>query len=87
VNVYFDTSTWNHLKDHAERDELIRLIQRRKWLVLASVISVGEVLRTPDDFRRQEICSAMRTLHGDGPLLERPFDLARTAAQSVLRGQ
>jgi hypothetical protein len=29
----------------------------------------------------------MLALHGDAPLLERPFDLARAAAQGVLQGQ
>ena len=87
MDVYFDTSTWNHLEDHGERDKLIRLTQQRKQRVAASVISVGEVLRIRDDLRRQRICSTMRTLHGCAPLLERPFDVARAAAQAVLQGQ
>lgn len=86
MNVYFDTSSWNHLADHHDREKLIHLIQQHKQLVMASVISVGEVLRS-DDLRRQEICSVMRTLHGDGPLLERPFVLAHAAAQGILQGQ
>jgi hypothetical protein len=88
VNVYFDTSAWNHLEKQSDPENLIHLIHRRKQLVLASVISVGEVLRIRDDNRRQRICSMMRTLHGDGPLLERSFsELARAAAQGVLQGQ
>jgi hypothetical protein len=89
MNVYFDTSSWNYLVKHPDREELINLIQQRKQLVLASVISVGEVLRIPnDDLLRQQICSAMLTLHGDGPLLERSFnEFARAAAQSVLHGR
>ncbi len=87
MNVYFDTSTWNHLERHAERDRLIRIIQQHKQLVLASVITVGEVLRTPDPVDRQNICSVMRALHGNGPLLEHPFDLAHAAAQAILQKQ
>ena len=87
MNVYFDTSSWNHLVDHPDGEKLIRLIQQRKQLVLGSVITVGEVLRIQGDLRRQKICSAMRTLHGDGPLLEHPFDLAHAAAQAILQGQ
>ena len=86
MSVYFDTSSWNHLADHHDREKLIHLIQQHKQLVMASVISVGEVLCS-DDLRRQKICSVMRTLHGDGPLLERPFDLAHAAAQAILQGQ
>jgi len=87
VTVYFDTSTWNHLEDHAKREELIQLIQQRKLRVVASVISVAEILRIQGDLRRRQICSTMLALHGDAPLLERPFDLARAAAQGVLQGQ
>ena len=87
MNVYFDTSAWNHLEDHDKRENLIHLIQQRKQRVVASVISVGEILRIRDDIRRHKICSTMRTLHGDAPLLERPFDLARAAAQGILQGQ
>ena len=88
MNVYFDTSSWNDLVERPDREELISLIKQRKQLALASVISVGEVLRTLDDLRRQQICSAMQILHGDGPLLERSFnELARAAAQGVLQGQ
>lgn len=87
MKVYFDTSTWNHLEDHDQREELIRLIQHGNQQVLASVISVGEVLCTPTDLRRQRICLTMRALHGDGPLLERPVDLAHAAAQATLQEQ
>jgi len=54
MDVYFDTSTWNHLEDHDEREKLIHLIQQRKQRVVASVISVVEILRIRDDLRRQK---------------------------------
>lgn len=88
MNVYFDTSTWNHLEDHDKREKLVDLIQQRKQRVVVSVISAGEILRIRDDLRRVRICSTMRALHGEGPLLERSFnELARAAAQCVLQGQ
>jgi len=85
--IYFDTSSWNDLADHPDAENLIQLIQRSKQRVLASVISVGEILRIRTELR-QKICSMMRTLHGDGPLLERSFnEFASAAAQGVLQGQ
>ena len=86
--IYFDTSAWNHLEKDPDREHLIGLIQRSKLRVLASVISVGEVLRIKEEPLRKRICSVMRALHGDGPLLERSFsEFARAAAQGVLQGQ
>jgi len=54
--------------------------------VLVSVISAGEVLRIRDTGLRKLICSTMLALHGDGPLLDHPLNLASAAAQAVLRG-
>jgi hypothetical protein len=86
--VYFDTSSWNDLAKHRDPEHLVQLIQRSNIRVLASVISVGEVLRTPTEDLRQKTCLVMRTLHGDGPLLERSFnELAHAAARGVLQGQ
>lgn len=84
--VYFDTSAWDRLAKDCNRDQVIRSIQRKKFRVLASVISVGEVLRTPDLKQRQLTCSTMCALHGDGPVLDHPLALARAAAQAVLKG-
>jgi hypothetical protein len=85
--IYFDTSTWNHLQAHDEREQLTRIIHRRNERVLASVISLGQILCTTNDHDRQKLCETMRTLHGDGPLLSSPFSLARAAAQGVLQEQ
>jgi hypothetical protein len=86
VNVYFDTSSWNDLAKHRHPENLIHLLHRNRRRVLASVISAAEVLRISPELQRQTICSRMRALHGDGPLLERSFnELARAAAQGVLQ--
>ncbi len=88
MNIYFDTSSWNHLAiERTDREKLVCLILKRNYRVLASVISVGEVLRDTDGCRREKIRSTMGTLHGDGPLLERPLDLSRAAAEAVFQGQ
>jgi len=83
--VYFDTSAWDRLAKDCNRDQLIRSIQRENVRVLASAISAAEVLRTPDPNQRQLTCSTMCALHGDGPLLDHPLNLARSAAQAVLQ--
>lgn len=83
--VYFDASAWSDLVRERDRDALVAN-KRRPALVLASVISAGEILRTSDALLRKELSSTMLSLHGDGPLLERPLDLARAAAIAHLRG-
>ena len=84
--AYFDTSSWDDLAKDPYREHFIRFIQQEKLKVMASVISVGEVLRTPDLDQRRLTCSTMSALHGDGPLLDRPLDLAGAAAQAILQG-
>jgi hypothetical protein len=44
--VYFDTSAWNYVSKHVQREELVRRIKQSGATILAGVISVGEVLRT-----------------------------------------
>ena len=85
--VYFDTSAWNYVSKHPRRGEIISAIEQSNTIVLASVISIGEVLRTPDPTVRSSICSTIRNLHGDGHLLERPQDLALAVAEAFLRGE
>ncbi len=84
--VYFDTSSWNALAKRPDRGVLINLIRSGNRPVLASVVSLAEVLRTPDPDHKRLICSTMRALHGGGPLLERPLDIARAAAEAFLKG-
>lgn len=83
---YFDASAWSDLVREPDRDVLVARLQLRPAPVLASVISAGEILRTSDALLRKELCSTMLNLHGDGPLLESPLDLARAAAIAHLRG-
>lgn len=85
--VYFDASAWNDLVGHADRELLIDCVRVRQAIVLASVFSAGEILRTPDAARRDALCSLMRALHGgDRLLLERPLTLAAHAAEAYLAG-
>src|SRR5438034_7051438 len=84
---YVDTSAWNGLAKHPERDELVHIIQQRKQVVVASVISVAEVLRIKDLKQRRLICSTMRLLHGESSLFERPLDLAGAAARAFFNGE
>jgi hypothetical protein len=45
--IYFDTSAWNYVSKHSRREALVSAIKESGAVVLASVISVGEALRTP----------------------------------------
>lgn len=86
--VYFDTSAWNQLADHSDRDGVITSLRARHIVVLGSVISAGEILKTPDLTRREQLCSVMLSVSlGDRALLEPPLALAKAAAEAVLRGE
>jgi hypothetical protein len=56
---YFDTSSWDALAKDPNREQFIHLIQREGLRVMASVISVGEVLRTPNLDQRELTCATM----------------------------
>jgi len=83
--VYFDTSAWNDVVDHAESEAILAELRSRAVIVLASVISAGEILKTPAADRRERLCSVMLKLHGDVALLERPMTLAAEAARAFFR--
>lgn len=85
--VYFDTSAWNYVVKHPRRLELADAIKKSGTVVLASVISVCEILRISDPTLRDLMCVTVRDLHGEGHLLERPMDLATVAAEAFLRGE
>jgi hypothetical protein len=85
--VYFDTSAWDYVSKHARREEVIYAIRQSGAIVLASVISAAEALRTRDPRLRRTICSAILELHGEGHILERPQDLTVAAAEAFLRGE
>jgi hypothetical protein len=83
--AYFDTSAWNHVVDHAESEAIVATLESRAVIVLASVISAGEILKTPALDRRERLCAVMLKLHGDASLLERPMTLAVEAARAFFR--
>ena len=85
-NIYFDTSVWGHLTAAPDRDRLINALKRRRQIPRASVISVGEILMTPDLDIRECLCQTVRALHGTRQVLERPFDIAKAAASAFLKG-
>jgi predicted nucleic acid-binding protein len=83
--IYFDTSAWNDVVDHAESDAIVAELGSRAVTVFASVISAGEILKTRTADRRERLCAVMLKLHGDVALLERPMTLAAEAARAFLR--
>ena len=85
--AYFDTSAWNDLADHPKCEAIVAELQRNRVIVLASVISAGEILKTPARGRVERIRSVMLKLHGDGPLLERPMTLAAEGARAFFRSE
>jgi len=84
--IYFETSSWNKLAKHPARDQLVGSLKDSETLVLASVLSVGEVLQTPTLSTRRALCETIRDLHGGGPLLERPVDIMYASASAFRRG-
>jgi hypothetical protein len=83
--AYFDTSAWNELADHPRCEGIVAELRRSGVIVLASVISAGEILKTPAHDRVERLRYLLLKLHGDGPLLERPMTLAAEAARAFLR--
>jgi hypothetical protein len=83
--TYFDTSSWNGLAKHRDRDEPVHLIQQRKQVVVASVISVAEVLRIKDSEQRRLICSTMHVLHGDRPLFRTSARPRKSSRPGILQ--
>ena len=87
LRVYFDTSAWNRLADRPNRHGLIAALQARRAVVLASVYSAAEILRTSLPERRADLAAVMQAFDPDLPLLERPFTIAVATAQAFLRGE
>lgn len=84
--VYFDTSAWNWLADHPNREALIASLRTRRAVVFGSVISVAEILMTPSLERRNALCSAIQAVIEDRALLEPPLAVLKAAAEAILRG-
>lgn len=85
--IYFDTSTWNDITDALDRDILIRLLERRRQIPRASVISVAEILLTPDLNVRDSLCKTVRALCGQQQVLEQPLEIAKAVASAFLQGK
>jgi hypothetical protein len=85
--VYFDASAWNRLADHANRAGVTAGLRRRNARVIASVISAGEILKTPTPERRALLAEVIRDLNPDLPLFEDPLALAGDVARAALRGE
>lgn len=86
--IYFETSAWNRFAERRDRTAVADVLRRNEDQVLASVITVGEVLRTADPDRRRLLCEAMDALHGSiAPLLDHPDHLAGYAAETSRSGE
>lgn len=85
--VYFDASAWNRLADHPDRKGLAAGLRRRNARVIASVISAGEILKTPAAERRAHLAVVIRDLNPDLPLFEDPLALAAATASAALNGE
>lgn len=84
--AYFDASAWNALTDHPDREALISALQQRQAVILGSVISAAEILKTPLVARREALSRTMLALLGSRALLEHPLTLVKAAAESFLHG-
>lgn len=85
--VYLDASAWNRLADHPDRERLIAGLRRRNARVIASVISAGELLKTPSAERRAHLAAVVRELNPDLPLFEDPLVLAATVGRAALQDE
>ncbi len=85
--IYFDTSAWGHITALPDRNLLTSLIKRMRQIPLASVVSVAEILRTPDLETRVSLCETILTLHRERPVLEQPLVIAEAVANAFLRGE
>jgi hypothetical protein len=88
--IYFETSAWNRLADLDDSQvEAVRLtLQRRGDIVLASIINVGEILRTDAPERLRRLCRILGAVHPSGaPFLDHPEYLLEAIADSWRRGE
>ena len=85
--VYFDASAWNDLASHPNREGLVAGLRRRNARVIASIISAGEILRTPEVERRAHLAAVIRDLNPDLPLFEDPLALAAATASAYMNGE
>jgi hypothetical protein len=58
---YFDASPWSRLARDPKCEDIVAELRRRQVIVLASAISAGEILKTPDIGLRKRLCSLNAT--------------------------
>jgi len=85
--VYFETSAWNCLARHPEKEDLLGAFDRHGIQVLASVIVAGEILRTGDPEIWRTLCDVVARVQGEmAPLLDHPEHLVRYPVEAWRRG-
>lgn len=84
---YFDTVAWNRLLDHPDRQRLITAMGAAGVRVIGSVFIAAEIAQTPDPLRRCALGALVREVHGDGPLLEHPVEMAIPMAKAILHDE
>jgi hypothetical protein len=85
--VYFETSAWNCLARHPEKEDLLKAFDRNGIQVFSSVIVAGEILRTGDPEIRRTLCGVVTRAHGEiAPLLDHPEYLVRYPVEAWRRG-
>ena len=85
--AYFDTVAWNRLLDDPDRQRLIVAMKATGVHVIGSVFIAAEIAQTPDPVRRCALGSLVREVHGNGPLLEHPVEMAIPMARAILRDE
>lgn len=85
--AYFDTVAWNRLLDHPDRQRLIAAMETAGVRVIGSVFIAAEIAQTRGPARRHALGSLVREVHGDGPLLEHPVEMAIPMARAILRDE
>lgn len=88
--LYFDTSTWNSLHHHPEREKVIKAIRgsKNKRFVLPSVVNAAELLNTSSPEMRRDLCMTLATLLDPKHiLLDHPDRLLEVVATAWRDGQ
>ena len=85
--AYFDTSAWNGLMDHPDQNRVLHRLKEADVSVLASMFCATEIANTPQLDRRRALCTLIKNVHGDFPLLGHPMEIAVPIARAILDGE